>query len=128
MRAKVDIFDTTLRDGSQSPDISFSVEDKLAIAGQLDALGVDYIEGGWPAVGNTKDQAFFKAARKLRFRHARLVAFGATRKAGEKAGASLYLKGVLSAETRDACIVGKSSDFHVTEVLRTSLDENLRML
>ncbi|HXC65213.1 MAG TPA: citramalate synthase, partial [bacterium] len=128
MRAKVDIFDTTLRDGSQSPDISFSVEDKLAIAEQLDALGVDYIEGGWPALGNAKDQAFFKAARKLRLRHARLVAFGATRKAGEKAGASLYLKGVLSAETRDACIVGKSSDFHVTEVLRTSLDENLRML
>ena len=128
MRAKVDIFDTTLRDGSQSPDISFSVEDKLAIAEQLDALGVDYIEGGWPALGNAKDQAFFKAARKLRFKHARLVAFGATRKAGEKAGASLYLKGVLSAETRDACIVGKASDFHVTQVLRTSLDENLRML
>lgn len=128
MRTKVDIFDTTLRDGSQSPAISFSVEDKLAIAVQLDALGVDYIEGGWPALGNTKDQAFFKQARRLSLKHARMVAFGATRKVGEKAAQSPFLKGVLAAETQDVCIVGKSSDFHVTNVLRTSLDENLRML
>ena len=128
MRAKVDIFDTTLRDGSQSPDISFSVEDKLAIAEQLDSLGVDYIEGGWPAIGNTKDQAFFKAAKRLKLKHARLVAFGATRKVNEKPENSLFIKGVLAAETRDVCIVGKASDFHVTDVLRTSLDENLRML
>lgn len=128
MRAKVDIFDTTLRDGSQSPEISFSVEDKLSIAQQLDSLGVDYIEGGWPAIGNAKDQAFFKQARKLKLKHARLVAFGATRKVGEKVGQSLFLKGVLAAETRDVCIVGKASDFHVTDVLRTSLEENLRML
>ncbi len=127
-KRKIDIFDTTLRDGSQSPDISFSVEDKLAIAEKLDELGVDYIEGGWPALGNAKDQAFFKQARRLKLKHARLVAFGATRKVGEKAAGSPFLKGVLSAETRDACIVGKSSDFHATDVLRTSLDENLRML
>jgi 2-isopropylmalate synthase len=127
-RTKVDIFDTTLRDGSQSPAISFSVEDKLAIAEQLDQLGVDYIEGGWPAIGNAKDQAFFRQARRLRLKHARMVAFGATRKVGEKVGQSLFLKGVLAAETRDVCIVGKASDFHVTDVLRTSLDENLRML
>jgi 2-isopropylmalate synthase len=127
-RAKVDIFDTTLRDGSQSPDISFSVEDKLAIAERLDWLGVDYIEGGWPALGNAKDQAFFKQAKRLKLKHARLVAFGATRKAGERVGQSPFLKGVLAAETKDVCIVGKSSDFHVTQVLRTTLDENLRML
>jgi 2-isopropylmalate synthase len=125
---KIDIFDTTLRDGSQSPDISFSVDDKLAIAAALDELGVDYIEGGWPAIGNAKDQEFFKAAKRLRLKHARLVAFGATRKVGEKVGQSLFLKGVLAAETKDVCIVGKTSDYHVTEVLRTSLDENLAML
>ena len=127
-KRKIDIFDTTLRDGSQSPEISFSVDDKLAIAEQLDILGVDYIEGGWPALGNAKDQAFFKQARRLKLKHASLVAFGATRKVGEKVAKSPFLKGVLSAETKDVCIVGKSSDFHVTDVLRTTLDENLRML
>ena len=127
-KRKIDIFDTTLRDGSQSPDISFSVEDKLAIAGALDELGVDYIEGGWPAIGNAKDQEFFRAAKRLKLKHARMVAFGATRKVGEKVGQSLFLKGVLAAATKDVCIVGKTSDYHVTEVLRTSLDENLRML
>jgi len=128
MRAKIDIYDTTLRDGSQGEDISYSVEDKLAIAEELDALGVDYIEGGWPAVGNAKDQAFFKRAGKLRFKHARLVAFGSTRRVREKAADSLLLKGVLSAETRDVCLVGKCSDYHVTAVLRTTLEENLRIV
>jgi 2-isopropylmalate synthase len=128
MRNKVDIYDTTLRDGSQSPDISFSVDDKLAIAERLDWLGVDYIEGGWPALGNAKDRMFFRLARRLKLKRARLVAFGATRKVGEKASTSPFLQGVLSAETRDVCIVGKANDFHVTAVLKTSLDENLRML
>jgi 2-isopropylmalate synthase len=128
MRAHIDIYDTTLRDGSQGEDISYSVEDKLAIAGELDALGVDYIEGGWPAIGNAKDQAFFRQAKKLRLKQARLVAFGSTRRVGEKPGQSLILKGILSAETRDVCLVGKTSDFHVTQVLRTNLDENLRIV
>jgi 2-isopropylmalate synthase len=127
-KRRIEIFDTTLRDGSQSPDISFSVEDKLAIAEQLDALGVDYIEGGWPALGNAKDQEFFRAAKRLKLKHARMVAFGATRKVGEKVAQSPFLKGVLAAETRDVCIVGKTSDFHVLQVLRTSLEENLAML
>ncbi len=128
LRAKVDVYDTTLRDGSQTQEISYSVEDKLAIAEELDALGVDYIEGGWPAPGNAKEQAFFKAARRLKFRHARLAAFGSTRKVHERAATSALLKGVLSAETRDVCLVGKCSDFHVTDVLRTTLDENLRIV
>ncbi|MGH7442974.1 MAG: hypothetical protein ACREKE_09910, partial [bacterium] len=128
LRAKVDIYDTTLRDGSQTEDISYSVEDKLAIAEKLDELGMDYIEGGWPAIGNVKDQEFFKKARSIRFRHSRLVAFGSTRRVQEKVATSLLLKGVLSAETRDVCLVGKSSDYQVTAVLRTTLDENLRIV
>lgn len=128
LRAKIDIYDTTLRDGSQGEDISYSVEDKLAIAEKLDALGMDYIEGGWPALGNAKDQAFFKRARGLHLKRARLVAFGSTRRVRERVATSLLLKGVLSAETRDVCLVGKCSDYHVTDVLRTTLDENLRIV
>jgi len=128
MRAKIDIYDTTLRDGSQGEDISYSVDDKLAIAEELDSLGMDYIEGGWPALGNAKDQAFFKKARRLKLRHSRLVAFGSTRKVGEKPGKSDMLKGVLSAETRDVCLFGKTNDYHVTAVLRTNLEENLRIV
>jgi 2-isopropylmalate synthase len=125
---KVEIFDTTLRDGSQGQDISYSVADKLAIAEKLDWLGVDYIEGGWPSPGNAKDLAFFKQAKRLKLKHSRLVAFGSTCRVGEKPGQSAILKGVLDAETRDACIFGKSWDLHVTKVLKTTLDENLRMV
>ncbi len=128
MKNRIHIFDTTLRDGSQGEDIAYSVDDKLAIAARLDELGVDSIEGGWPAPGNAKDLAFFKRAKKLRLRHARLVAFGSTCRPGEKAPASAILKGVLDAETPDACIFGKTWDLHVTKVLRSTLDENLRMV
>ena len=128
MRKQVEIFDTTLRDGSQGEDVNFSVEDKLAIAEKLDSLGVHYIEGGWPAPSNVKDREFFRRAKRLKLKHARLVAFGGTCRPGEPASKSAIVKGALDAETRDVCIVGKASDFHVEKVLKTSLDENLRIL
>jgi 2-isopropylmalate synthase len=128
MPSTVEIFDTTLRDGSQGEDVHFSVEDKLAIALKLDELGVHWIEGGWPAPGNAKDVAFFKAAKKLKLRRSGLVAFGSTRRAHGKAGSDPILGALLKAETRNACIFGKSWDLHVHKVLKCSLDENLAMI
>lgn len=127
-RKQVEIFDTTLRDGSQGEDVNLSVDDKLAIAEKLDELGVHYIEGGWPAPANAKDIAFFKRAKKLRLKHARLVAFGSTRRMRGKAKTDPIIKSLLSAETRQVCIFGKSWDLHVLKVLKTTLDENLAMI
>ncbi len=124
----VEIFDTTLRDGSQGEDVSFSVEDKLAIAQELDQLGVHYIEGGWPAPSRLKDLAFFQKAKKLRLKNAQLVAFGSTCRVHGKAASDPTLKSILSAETPHVCIFGKSWDLHVLKVLRTSEEENLRMI
>jgi 2-isopropylmalate synthase len=124
----VQIFDTTLRDGSQGEDISFSVEDKLAIAEKLDDFGVHYIEGGFPAAGNEKDIVFFQRARKLKFRNARLVAFGSTRRSKFKPGQDPSLKGLLEAETPTVCLFGKSWDLHATEVLGISLEENVGLI
>ncbi len=124
----ITIFDTTLRDGSQGEDISYSVEDKLAIAQKLDELGVDYIEGGWPAPGNVKDLSFFKLARKRRFKNAELVAFASTRRAGTKTAQDPILRSLLEAETKVVCIFGKSWDLHVKKVLRVSHEENLHMI
>jgi 2-isopropylmalate synthase len=128
MRKRVEIFDTTLRDGSQGEDVHLSVDDKLAIAEKLDELGVDYIEGGWPAPNNTKDIEFFKRAKKLKLKHAKLVAFASTRRANSKAVNDPIVSSLLKAETRLVCIFGKSWDLHVLKVLRTSLDENIAMI
>ena len=124
---KIQIYDTTLRDGSQCEGISFSVQDKLLIARKLDELGFDFIEGGWPGA-NPKDIEFFDQIKKVKLRTARIVAFGSTRRAGSKASDDTNLKGLLAAETGVITIFGKSWDFHVTEVFRTNLDENLRMI
>lgn len=124
----VEIFDTTLRDGSQGEDVHLTVEDKLAIALKLDELGVHYIEGGWPAPDNAKDINFFRRAAKLRLKRSKLVAFGSTRRAQNQAAQDPILKALLLAETRIVCIFGKSWDLHVQKVLRTSLEENLRMI
>jgi len=121
------IFDTTLRDGSQAEGISFSAHDKLRIAQQLDRLGVHYIEGGWPG-SNPKDNQFFAEARKLKFKHARLTAFGSTRRKGIRASDDPNLKAIVRAKVPVACIFGKTWDLHVTHALKTSLDENLRMI
>ena len=121
--AAVDIYDTTLRDGSQQEGISLTVDDKLRVAEQLDHLGVSYIEGGWPGA-NPKDEEFFtRAGKELRLKTATLVAFGSTRRPGGKAVTDETLRHLVEAGTEVVCIVAKSSDLHVTEALRTTLDE-----
>ncbi len=125
----VDIYDTTLRDGSQQEGLSLTVDDKLRVASQLDHLGVHYIEGGWPGA-NPKDAEFFRRAAEgdLHLEHATLVAFGSTRKAGGAAETDPVLADMLAARTRVVCLVAKSAEWHVTETLRTSLTEAIDMV
>ena len=126
--AAVEIYDTTLRDGAQLEGISLTVDDKLRIAEQLDRLGVHYIEGGWPGA-NPKDEEFFTRARtELTLEQSTLVAFGSTRRVGGDAAEDATLANLLAAETDVVCIVGKASAYHVTEALRTSLDEGVAMV
>ena len=124
---EIKLFDTTLRDGTQSEGLSLSVEDKLKIARLLDHFGIHFIEGGWPA-SNPKDSEFFRRARHLGLRHAKLTAFGATRKAAGRAEDDVNLKGLLEAETPVVAIFGKSWVLHVTRVLGTTPEENLSMI
>lgn len=124
---KLWILDSTLRDGAQGENISFSVQDKLRIVSALDQLGIDYIEAGNPA-SNPKDLEFFERVRALPLRHARLAAFGSTRRKDERAEDSEGLRALLQANTPAVCIFGKSWDFHVTHILHTTLEENLRMI
>jgi 2-isopropylmalate synthase len=125
----VDIYDTTLRDGSQQEGLSLTVDDKLRVAEQLDHLGVQYIEGGWPGA-NPKDAEFFRRAAggELNLRHATLVAFGSTRKAAGRAETDPVLADMLAAQTGVVCLVAKSAAWHVTETLRTSLSEAIDMV
>ncbi|HEX4174759.1 MAG TPA: citramalate synthase [Acidimicrobiales bacterium] len=124
----VDIFDTILRDGSQQEGLSLTVDDKLRVAEQLDHLGVTFIEGGWPGA-NPKDVEFFARAKKeLKLGTATLVAFGSTRRAGVKAEDDAVLANLVDAGAPVACIVAKSWDRHVSEALRTSLDEAVAMV
>jgi 2-isopropylmalate synthase len=124
----VEIFDTTLRDGSQLEGVSLSVDDKLRIAEQLDHLGVHYIEGGYPGA-NPKDESFFeRAPSELTLHTATLVAFGSTRRPKGKADDDATLRNLVKANTSVACIVGKCWDYHVTEALRVSLDEGVAMV
>jgi 2-isopropylmalate synthase len=125
----VDVYDTTLRDGSQQEGLSLTVDDKLRVAEQLDHLGVQFIEGGWPGA-NPKDAEFFRRAAEgeLQLRHATLVAFGSTRKAGGRAETDPVLADMLAARTSVVCLVAKSAEWHVTETLRTSLTEAVDMV
>ena len=125
--ASVEVFDTTLRDGAQTEGISYSLEDKIRIAEKLDELGVAFIEGGWPG-SNPKDAAFFDAARTRTWKTAKIVAFGATRRAGLTPAEDPSVQALVAAGTEVCCIFGKSSVMQVEEVLRTTLDENLRMI
>jgi len=127
MSGKVYIFDTTLRDGTQGEGVSLSVEDKLKIAQKLDELGVHYIEGGWPG-SNNKDIEFFERARSLKLKHARITAFGSTRRKGINAQEDANLNKILESGVSVATIFGKSWDFHVTTALETTLEENLAMI
>ena len=120
-RDRLYIYDTTLRDGQQTQGVQFSTQDKLRIAAMLDDLGVDYIEGGWPGA-NPTDSAFFEAVPETR---ATMAAFGMTKRAGRSAANDDVLAGVMNAGTAAVCLVGKTHDFHVTEALGISLEENL---
>ena len=124
---KIELYDTTLRDGTQQEGISLSVEDKLAITRRLDELGVDVIEGGY-AGANPKDDEFFKRARDLKLRHAVLAAFGNTRRANSDAASDPTLKALLDSGAPVLTLVGKASEYQVREVLGTSLEENLAMV
>ncbi|MDP2912107.1 MAG: citramalate synthase [Candidatus Omnitrophota bacterium] len=124
---EIKIYDTTLRDGSQGEGISFSVMDKIKIAKKLDEFGVHYIEGGWPG-SNPKDMEFFKQAMKLKFRNSQLVGFGSTRRPKISPADDDNLKALIKSGVKAAAIFGKTWDMHVTEVLKVSLQENLRMI
>ena len=126
--AAVDIYDTTLRDGSQLEGISLTVDDKLRIAEQLDRLGVGFIEGGWPGA-NPKDDEFFERAKtELALATSEFVAFGSTRRAKGKVDSDQTLAHLLAAGTDVVCIVGKGWDYHVTEALKTTLAEGVAMV
>lgn len=127
MPEKILIYDTTLRDGTQGEQISLSAEDKLRIAGKLDALGVHYIEGGWPG-SNPKDARFFELARKVPFENARLTAFGMTRRPNTRPEDDQNIKELLRTEVHTAAIFGKSWDLHVSKILNISLEDNLAMI
>ena len=123
----VEIYDTTLRDGAQGEGVNFSVGDKCRIAEHLDALGVDFVEGGWPG-SNPRDVEFFERARALRLSHARLAAFGATRRRGTSCETDPSIQALLRAETPVVTVFGKSWGLHVSEALRLSREENLEII
>ena len=125
--AGVKLYDTTLRDGTQREALSLSVDDKLGIARKLDEFGVHYIEGGWPG-SNPKDVEFFRRVRALGLAHARVAAFGSTRRKYSRPDEDDNLRALLEAETPVVTVVGKAWDLHVVDVLETSLDENLAMI
>ncbi len=124
---RIEIYDTTLRDGTQGEGFNLSLQDKLQIAQKLDELGVDYIEGGFP-LSNPKDEAFFRDVRDLNFKHAKVAAFGMTRRRGVKADADPGMQALLAAETPVVTLVGKSIEFQVKNILGVSLEENLAMI
>lgn len=124
---KIELYDTTLRDGAQSEGISFSVSDKLKICEKLDSLGIHFIEGGWPGA-NPKDMSFFKKAQGLSLKASEIVAFGSTRRSGTNARGDKVLNDLLEAGTRYIAIFGKSWDLHVKDVFKVDLEENVRMI
>ena len=126
MKAVV-LYDTTLRDGAQAEGVSFSLDDKIRIAKRLDRLGIDYIEGGWPG-SNPKDMEFLQRWSDHGLKHAALCAFGSTRRAGTPVAEDANLRAIVESGVPVATIFGKSWDFHVTNVLRATLDENLTMI
>lgn len=127
MKPEVEIYDTTLRDGSQGEGINFSVMDKLRIAERLDNFGIHFIEGGWPG-SNPKDIEFFAEAKRRKFKNARLAAFGSTRRKGVAVEDDEQVRLLLQAETPVVTIYGKTWLLHVKDVLRTTPDENLEMI
>ncbi|MDA3793180.1 MAG: citramalate synthase [Elusimicrobia bacterium] len=127
MNKKIFILDTTLRDGTQSEGISFSVEDKLKIAKKLDWFGVDYIEGGWPG-SNPKDEKFFERMKEINLQYSKMTAFTSTRRKDVKVEKDKSLNKVIESGAAACCVFGKSWDMHVKTALKTTLDENLKMI
>ncbi|MGD9300666.1 MAG: citramalate synthase [Desulfobacterales bacterium] len=125
--APIYLYDTTLRDGTQGENITFSADEKVKIALRLDDIGVHYIEGGWPG-SNPKDMQFFDLAQRVSFKNARLVAFGSTRKPGIKPAQDVNLNALLTSETPAVTIFGKSWDLHVEAIMANNLEENLSMI
>jgi len=125
--ARIQIYDTTLRDGTQAEDVAFTLDDKLRIAADLDDCGISYVEGGWPG-SNPRDEEFFARVHKLKLKQARVAAFGSTRRANVAAADDLNLRQLLKAETPVVTIVGKTWVLHVRDDLRISKDANLEIL
>ena len=121
------IYDTTLRDGTQGEGVSFPVSAKIRIAERLDQFGVDYIEGGWPG-SNPRDVAFFEEAKQRTWIHSKIVAFGSTCRAGVRASEDAQIALLIDAETPAVTIFGKTWLLHIEEILRTTAEENLRMI
>ena len=124
---RIQVYDTTLRDGTQAEDIAFTLEDKVRIAERLDDLGVHYVEGGWPG-SNPRDEEFFRAVKAVHMRHAKVAAFGSTRRAGVKASDDRNLGLLVRADTSVVTIVGKTWDLHVRDDLRIPLPENVEVI
>ncbi|MCL4543492.1 MAG: citramalate synthase [Chloroflexi bacterium] len=124
---KIELFDTTLRDGSQREGVNFTLADKLKIARRLDEFGITFIEGGYPG-SNAKDIEFFREASHRQWASSTIVAFGSSRRKDALAAEDEGLRTLVSSDVRAACIVVKASEFHVTKVLQTALEENLRMV
>ena len=125
--SRIQLYDTTLRDGSQGEGVNFSLQDKLTITQRLDELGFDYIEGGYP-LSNPKDEEYFQRVAELPLRHAKVCAFGMTRRKGVTAAEDIGMQALIRSRAPVCTIVGKTWDLHVTEVLRVSLEENLAMI
>ncbi|MGC9467027.1 MAG: citramalate synthase [Anaerolineae bacterium] len=125
--SRIRLYDTTLRDGTQAEGISLSLEDKLKITRLLDDLGVDYIEGGWPG-SNPKDVAYFDRVQELDLKHVRITAFGSTCRVGTVPAEDANIRALVEANTPTVALVGKSWTLHVSDVLRTDLKENLRII
>ena len=123
----IQLYDTTLRDGTQGENINFSAEEKLKIAIKLDEIGIPYIEGGWPG-SNPRDQRFFELARGVKFKQARLSAFGATRKPGLTVAKDANVAALIESHTPVVAIFGKSWDLHVEQIMENDLSENLAMI
>ena len=124
---QISLYDTTLRDGTQGEDVSFSAEDKIKIAKRLDSFGVTYIEGGWPG-SNPKDMEFFERARNTKFAHAKIAAFGSTRRAKNPVEQDANIRALLDAQTPVVTIFGKSWLLHVRQALQISPEENLLII
>ena len=126
-KKKITIYDTTLRDGAQTVGISFSLQDKLRIAEELDKLKIDYIEGGWPG-SNPKDSEFFKEIQNIKLKHSKITAFGSTKRKNLSCEDDEFVQALIATKADVITIVAKAWDFHVTNALNIELKDNLKLI